>query len=67
MSAAEVVLRPKTFAVPADARLFSYNTVLGPIIQIPYNNPALLEGVEALGVGSVRYPGGTVANYWSMR
>lgn len=64
--AGQVPLTPLEYATPADARLFSYNTVLGPILQIPYDNKGLIAGIEALGLGSVRYPGGTVADYWSM-
>jgi len=62
----DVIFSPAGYAVPADARLFSYNTVLGPIIQIPYDQQNLIDGVSALGVGSVRYSGGTVADYWQM-
>jgi hypothetical protein len=42
------------------------NDVLGPIINLSYSDPALLEAAAALNVGSFRHPGGTVANYWSI-
>lgn len=49
-----------------DPRLFGLNDVLGPIVAIPYSDPALCEAVKALRVGVLRHPGGTVANYWNI-
>ena len=31
-----------------------------------YHEPALIDLVTALRAGSLRYPGGTVGNYWSL-
>ena len=43
-----------------------YNTVLGPVINLTYYDTALELSVKKLYVGSLRYPGGTVANYWNI-
>jgi hypothetical protein len=42
------------------------NDVMGPIVNLSYSDSALLSAARALNVGSFRYPGGTVANYWSI-
>jgi len=52
---------------PVDPYLFAINDVLGPIVNLTYDDRAMLLAVEALGVGSLRHPGGTVADYWDLR
>ena len=42
------------------------NDVLGPIINLSYTDQALLRASDALGIASLRHPGGAVANYWSI-
>lgn len=51
----------------SNPKIFGWNDVLGPIINLTYNNPHLISAIKALRVGVLRYPGGTVANYWSMQ
>eukprot|EP00966_Prymnesium_polylepis_P030750 715734-Prymnesium_polylepis.3 len=46
--------------------VFGLNQVIGPAFQMDYHEPALIQLVQALRVGQLRYPGGTVANYWYM-
>lgn len=54
-------------AVPTSASLLSgLNTVLGPIINLSYTDAALERAIDGLGVASLRHPGGTVADYWSL-
>eukprot|EP00039_Didymoeca_costata_P000188 m.44523 g.44523 ORF g.44523 m.44523 type:complete len:516 (+) comp10108_c0_seq1:76-1623(+) len=47
--------------------LLGVNDVLGPIINLSYSDSALYNAIHALHVGALRHPGGTVANYWTMR
>ena len=51
---------------PINPRLFGFNTILGPVLAVPYDDTGLMEAAQALNVGCFRYPGGTVANYWNM-
>ena len=53
--------------LPADGHLFGLNSVFGPIITLPYDDPDLMAAGRALGAGTLRWPGGTVANFWNMR
>ncbi|GAA4468863.1 hypothetical protein GCM10023189_54910 [Nibrella saemangeumensis] len=32
--------------------------------NMPWNNPALVNGLKKTGAGTIRYPAGTIANYW---
>ena len=59
------VLEP-TAPVPVDPYLFGVNTRLGPIENLPFEDPALLRAASTLGAGALRWPGGSVANYWSI-
>ena len=52
--------------IAADGNLFGLNTIFGPIVTLPYNDPGLLASAGVLGAGTLRWPGGTVANYWSL-
>lgn len=52
---------------PVASTLFGVNDVLGSIVNLSYSDLAVKTAVEALKPGVMRYPGGTVANYWSMR
>jgi hypothetical protein len=51
---------------PINPRLFGFNSIVGPILAIPYDDPGLMQAAQALHLGVLRYPGGTVANYWNM-
>lgn len=53
--------------VPVDGYLFGLNSVLGPIVTLPYDDPELLAAGRALGAGTLRWPGGVVANFWSIK
>ena len=50
----------------ASPLVFGMNDVLGTIVNLTYTDTALVSAVKALGVGALRHPGGTVANYWTM-
>lgn len=52
-------------ARPMNPMLIGMNDVLGPIVNLTYDDTALVGAVDALNVGALRHPGGTVANYWS--
>ena len=56
-----------TPAVPraADPYLFGVNSLLGPMTNLAYDDPSLVAATRGIGVGAVRYPGGTLANFWS--
>eukprot|EP01084_Bolivina_argentea_P296855 511335_1 len=45
----------------------AYNDVLGPIINLTYDDTALVLSVEKLYPTLLRHPGGTVADYWSFK
>ena len=53
--------------VPVDGYLFGLNSILGPIVTLPYDDPELLAAGRALGAGTLRWPGGTVSNFWSIK
>eukprot|EP01084_Bolivina_argentea_P302949 522992_1 len=56
----------KTTLRPSDPRLIAgYNDVLGPIVDLKYNDTSLLLSANKLYLGLLRHPGGTVANYWN--
>ena len=61
--------RNGTFSKYDAARLFSgFNSVWGPIItSLPLNDPAAMQMMKMMHVGATRFPGGTVANYWSLK
>jgi hypothetical protein len=40
---------------------------LGPILNLTYSDTALIAAAKSLRIGTLRYPGGTVANYWSIQ
>jgi hypothetical protein len=51
------------------ALLFSsYNQIWGPVMTtLPYSDPASQKITQALYPGALRFCGGTVANYWSLK
>jgi hypothetical protein len=51
---------------PVEAQLFGLNSILGTIYTLPFDDPVLLNVIKTLRVGSWRYPGGTVANYFDI-
>ena len=51
---------------PIPAEIFGYNQINGPVFQILYNDSRLMEIPKVLWAGQLRFPGGTVANYWSL-
>ena len=53
--------------MPVDGYLFGLNSVLGPIVPLPYDDPELVAAGRALGAGTIRWPGGAVANFWSIK
>ena len=52
--------------MPVDGYLFGLNAVFGPIVTLPYDDPELMAAGRALGAGTLRWPGGAVANFWHM-
>ncbi len=61
----ECTLRPRS-AIPVDGNLFGINSILGPIVTLAYDDPELLESASAIGAGTLRYPGGSTANFWDL-
>jgi hypothetical protein len=59
-------LFPSQNESPINSNLFGVNDVLGPIMQIPYNSSLLQAIARSLRLGGMRFPGGTVANYWNL-
>jgi len=52
--------------VPLKAEVVGFNTPMGgPGVNGDYTSPKLLAGAERLPVGALRYPGGTVGNYFN--
>lgn len=49
-----------------NAALLSFSSYIGPIVNLSYDDPSLLRVSKILGVGSLRYPGGTPANNWNI-
>lgn len=49
---------------PLNRMLLGLNDVLGPVVNLSYTDPGLVLAATSLGVGALRHPGGTVANYW---
>ena len=65
MSSPACVLEP-TAPVPVDPYLFGLNTLLGQIDNLPFEDPALLRAARTLGAGAFRWPGGGLADSWSL-
>ena len=59
------MLGPQGAGRPVDRFLLGANAVNGPVVNLTYNDPVLVATAAALNVGALRYPGGTVANYWN--
>lgn len=51
-------------SVSPDSRIFGHNMIIGPIYTVPYDAGAVVDAAQAMWSGQLRYPGGTVANYW---
>lgn len=51
---------------PVKPGTMGLNDVLGPIQAMRYDNDVLCQATRSLRVGILRYPGGTVANYWNV-
>lgn len=53
---------------PINVKITSgYNDVLGPDINLTYNDQALSIAIKQLNAGALRHPGGTVSDYWSFK
>ena len=61
----ECTLQPRK-AIPVDGNLFGVNSILGPIVTLAYDDPELLASARAIGAGVLRYPGGSIANFWDL-
>ena len=61
----ECTLQPRE-AIPVDGNLFGVNSILGPIVTLAYDDPELLASARAIGAGVLRYPGGSIANFWDL-
>ena len=61
----ECTLQPQG-AIPVDGNLFGVNSILGPIVTLAYDDPELLASARAIGAGVLRYPGGSIANFWDL-
>jgi len=56
-------LNPGAASPPVPA-LFGFNQINGPVFPLPFENGILKKASAAMWSGQLRYPGGTVANYW---
>merc|ERR1711871_1124235 len=54
-----------TTSLPINARYFAFSSYLGPIVNLSYSDPAVLRVSNTLGLGSLRYPGGSPAARWN--
>lgn len=61
---AQCTLSPKDTPTQVPRTLFGHNAINGPVFPIPYEDTALKEAAKMMWSGMLRYPGGTVANYW---
>eukprot|EP01084_Bolivina_argentea_P277206 473199_1 len=51
----------------SDAKIINaYNQFLGPIINLTYYDTSVIQSTKLLYLGALRFPGGTVANYWNL-
>eukprot|EP01084_Bolivina_argentea_P266639 452300_1 len=63
---AQCVLTANDNGETSDARILSgYSTAMGSVLNLSYHDTAQSLGAKYLFPGSMRHPGGAVANYWN--
>ena len=50
---------------PINPRYFGFSSYLGPIVNLTFDDPAVMKVAETLGLGSLRYPGGSTTSHWN--
>ena len=53
-------------SAPINPRLFAFSSYLGPVVNLAFDDPAVLAVAKTLQPGSLRYPGGGTANNWNI-
>ena len=53
-------------SAPINARFLSFSSYLGPVVNLPFDDAAVLRVAEVLRLGSLRYPGGSTSNEWNL-
>eukprot|EP00729_Bicosta_minor_P023961 gene23961-9335_t len=52
-------------AAPINPRFYAFSSYIGPVVNLTFNDPGVLRVVKTLGVGSLRYPGGSTTSSWN--
>jgi len=52
-------------AAPVNQRYFAFSSYIGPIVNLTFDDPAVLRVAHTLGLGSLRYPGGSTTSHWN--
>lgn len=65
--AAEVALLAPAAGTPLSPSWWGYNPGDHAAVNGPWTDPAFNAAVASLSPGSIRYPSGTAANYWSWK
>lgn len=52
--------------VPINPRFFSFSTYAGAVTNLTYDDASMKLVANALHIGSLRYPGGSVGNSWDL-
>eukprot|EP00039_Didymoeca_costata_P004999 m.77504 g.77504 ORF g.77504 m.77504 type:complete len:498 (+) comp12629_c0_seq6:181-1674(+) len=55
-----------TTQATVNPRLFSFSSYIGPVVNLTFDDTAILKVVETLNIGSMRYPGGSPSNHWNI-
>eukprot|EP00051_Salpingoeca_urceolata_P026475 m.477434 g.477434 ORF g.477434 m.477434 type:complete len:515 (+) comp20845_c0_seq1:1038-2582(+) len=53
-------------AIPINPRMFGFSSYIGAVVNLTFEDPAVLRVMDTLHVGSLRYPGGSIANVWNL-
>eukprot|EP01079_Euglenida_sp_SAG-EU17-18_P003913 gene3913-717_t len=54
-----------TASIPVNPRYFAFSSYLGPIVNLTFDDAAVLRVAKTLGIGSLRYPGGGTTSHWN--
>lgn len=56
---------PRALAI--NPHWLSFSSYLGPVVNLTYDDTAVLHVARILRIGALRYPGGETANHWDMK
>eukprot|EP00054_Salpingoeca_dolichothecata_P022455 m.147225 g.147225 ORF g.147225 m.147225 type:complete len:520 (+) comp24346_c0_seq1:256-1815(+) len=51
---------------PINPRHLSFSSYIGPVVNLTFSDPSVLRVAKILNPGSLRYPGGSIANSWNI-